>query len=513
MKLITLSDPILLVEQHMRSSRSILRESCDGLDLNQRQIVEGIYQEFVPLIEATLTAQQIQQLFGEVEKTSTASGSNRTVIGRGVDVAKKANEVINNAGKWLQNTTPVKAFDQKFDNLKATVSKKLGQDSKIMQGIDRLGQLAKENPGKTAAVIGILTAIASFAGGPVGGAIAGQVLKGSVELLKGEKLSTAIGKGAKAAAIGWLTGKAIDFIGSALSKPIEIVADKIDPQLATTNGFSRTIREIGGKFGDRFGNFNTGPLGGRPEDLDKIAALFNKATDSWEAGNYEVAADQWQTMQEEISRIYSTDYFDALQVDVERAQDWMAAAEGVKDFAGAMSNLAQGAATGAASNEKKPQQESTYLHDRPLSEGQVYMLFNRVEQLNEGPMDWVKGVAAKGAQKLAQTGKNLTTKVTANKLSKAWQSAGSPTDSAELYSFLQKQGVDPEIIKQVYTTMKLPIEKQKPPAPPGAAASQPKQPGAKTPTTYAQVKANIEKLDKKGRQRLTAYLQKQLGTA
>ena len=30
---------------------------------------------------------------------------------------------------------------------------------------------------------------------------------------------------------------------------------------------------------------------------------------------------------------------------------------------------------------------------------------------------------------------------------------------------------------------------------------------------YAQVKTDLEKLDKKGKQRLTAYLQKQLGTS
>jgi hypothetical protein len=41
--------------------RQILRESCDGLTLEQRRIVEGIYNEFVPLIEATLTADQINR--------------------------------------------------------------------------------------------------------------------------------------------------------------------------------------------------------------------------------------------------------------------------------------------------------------------------------------------------------------------------------------------------------------------------------------------------------------------
>jgi hypothetical protein len=72
----------------------------------------------------------------------------------------------------------------------------------------------KENPGKSAAVIGVLTALASLAGGPVGGAIAGQVLRGAAELIKGEKLSTAIGKGVKTAAFGFLSGKAFEMLGN-----------------------------------------------------------------------------------------------------------------------------------------------------------------------------------------------------------------------------------------------------------------------------------------------------------
>jgi hypothetical protein len=192
--------------------RQILRESCDGLTLEQRRIVEGIYNEFVPLIEATLTADQIKQVFGELEKQAVAGGANRTAIGAGVDVAKKANEVINNVGKWLQNTAPVKMADEKFEKLKNDINKKF-PDSKLLDGISNLGIWMKENPGKSAAVIGVLTALASLAGGPVGGAIAGQVLRGAAELIKGEKLSTAVGKGIKTAALGYLSGKAFEVLG------------------------------------------------------------------------------------------------------------------------------------------------------------------------------------------------------------------------------------------------------------------------------------------------------------
>jgi hypothetical protein len=103
-----------LFEQHMRSSRQILAESVSGLNTEQRRIVEGVYGELRPLIEASLTADQITRLFGEVEKTATAAGGNRTALGKAADVPKKANEIINNVGKWLQDTTPVKMANQKF---------------------------------------------------------------------------------------------------------------------------------------------------------------------------------------------------------------------------------------------------------------------------------------------------------------------------------------------------------------------------------------------------------------
>ena len=167
----------ILIEHQMATSRKILAESCQGLTEAQTLVVRGIYKEMQPLIEASLTAQQIQGMFGEIEKAATAAGDNRTMLGKGVDVAKKADEVINNIGKWLQNTTPVAAFDQKFEQLKATINKKF-PDSKILDAISEMGMWAEANPGKTAAIVGVLTAIAGLAAGPVGGAIAGQILRG-----------------------------------------------------------------------------------------------------------------------------------------------------------------------------------------------------------------------------------------------------------------------------------------------------------------------------------------------
>jgi hypothetical protein len=122
-------------------------------------------------------------------------------------------------------------------------------------------------------------------------------------------------------------------------------------------------------------------------------------------------------------------------------------------------------------------------------------------------MDWLKTKA-----------KNLTTKVTADKLNSAWKKAGSPTDSEELKKFLTDQGVAAEVVDKVYTTLKLPAAGAADPAadpaaagvdPTAAAALDPKQ----AETLYAKVKKEILTLDKKSQKQMAAYLQKQLGTA
>jgi hypothetical protein len=146
MRLTTLSDPILLLEDHVNKSKTILRESCDGLTLAQRQVVEGIYYESRYLIEASLTTQQVQQLFGEIEKGATAAGGNRTMLGKAVDVPGKVDDMLNKIGKYLQDTKPVQGFDSKFEKLKGNVSEKFPN---LASKLTDMGSWAKENPGKT----------------------------------------------------------------------------------------------------------------------------------------------------------------------------------------------------------------------------------------------------------------------------------------------------------------------------------------------------------------------------
>ena len=139
-------------------------------------------------------------------------------------------------------------------------------------------------------------------------------------------------------------------------------------------------------------------------------------------------------------------------------------------------------------------QESIDYKVKRLSEGQIYMLFNRVEtvnthmlenklmfesvfdavshyhrqNLNEGPMDALKGAASKvgGALKtgakavggaISGAAKQVTTKVTAEKLNTAWKKAGSPTDSAAVYDVIKGLGVADDVIKGTFDSMKIEV--------------------------------------------------------
>ena len=149
--------------------------------------------------------------------------------------------------------------------------------------------------------------------------------------------------------------------------------------------------------------------------------------------------------------------------------------------------------------------ESIVYTGKKLSEGQIYMIFNRVseqQQLTEGPMDFIKGVAAKGMAKLQTVGKNLTTKVTADKLNSAWKKAGSPMDSEEVAAILKQAGVGDDVVGKVYTDLKLP-----------AAGSEENPNAAQTATSDEEIKKLFVQLNTKDRTRMIAYLTKQLGTA
>jgi hypothetical protein len=443
----------ILHEQIRIENKLLLENICHDLLPQQRYIVEGIYKEFNPLIEASLTADQIKGLFGEIEKQSIAGGKSRTLAGGAVDVAKKANEVINNVGRWLQNTAPVKMADQKFEQLKAKVGEKFPN---LDQQLTGFGTLIKENPGKSAAIIGVMTALASLAGGPVGGAIAGQILRGSAELIKGEKLSTAIGKGVKTAVLGFIAGSVAEKLGEWMSG---LRANAVDFNDGLTKVTFSGSSEMSGPGWSWTRSFERNGFVVMPEDKESILRLIDEVNSGTPG-----AFDKLYNFAQEIN---TRDYKDAMAAISAGAKEhavqndsmWQALQAGKE----AMQAASQGAVAGAGvAADGKNKQESYYIQKRPLSEGQVYILFDhivdysRIDLISEGPMDALKkagGAIAKGA---SWVGKQATEKITSAKLMASWKLAGSPTDSAELAKFLKDEGVEDAVIDASYATMNLP---------------------------------------------------------
>ena len=500
-----------LTESHIHEGRRLLRESCDGLTRDQRRIVEGIYNEFVPLIEATLTADQIKGIFKNVEQAAITGGDNRTLAGLGVDGVKQVNATINNVGKWLQNTTPVKMADEKFEQIKAKVGSKFPDLDKQLTG---LGSWMKENPGKSAAIIGVLTALASLAGGPIGGAIAGQVLRGAAELIKGEKLSTAIGKGVKTAAYGAMAGWLLDGLGDWLEgiRAEMVPYDKVPGLVGIDVGLSKTLSMGGTTVKDTIYKIIV------PEDLaDTMMATVNAA----KGGDVD-AFSQLLDFSKNFSRadyLAGKGIMDAAAKTLALQND--AFLQGMTQVNNLITAAAQGSIAGkmaagdvkvdgkpvAPEGEKTPAKESWepnyYRQTRPLSEGQVYLLLKKIsttEQLNEGPMDWIKKGAAAVGKGISRVGQNITNKVTYEKLLAGWKLDGSPTDSEELKKFLTSMEISDDIVNKVYTDMKL------------GTTSSAETPAAAT-SGYAEIKKSIMQLNTKDRQRMIQYLTKQIGKA
>ena len=457
-----------------------------------------------------LSPEQIKQLFKSIETTASEQGSNRTMAGKAVDKAGEISDKVkdlwfNKLGGALQQSAPVKAFDEKYEEIKNKVA---AENPKLAAALGKYKEFADANPNLQKFLLMVAASVAGAMGLAVaGGAAAGIAATGLGvgagvaivnivdRLLKGEKASTAIGRGATAGIVAGLTAAGVKAATAALDQLGQITKIK-NSYYVEYNGQGAYVNAE---------DYKAWQEGMRAADeMTKGIDFFNNTQ------AYMDAASQGMSKSAEVaSQILSK------AADPEYQKAAMAAAEivikpgAVESAVAAMRDAAKtinpvisavaGQAAGAAGEKK----ESYYLQTRPLSEGQVYMLLKRVaaqQELTEGPMDLLKKGAAKVAGGIAMgaaaVGKQITTNATYPKLLAAWKLEGSPTDSEEIKKFLQNYGgITPEVIDKVYTDMKLGTVN---------AAAQ---------TVYAQVKDQIVKLDNRSKKQIMAYLQKQLGTA
>ena len=461
------------------------------------------------LCEVALTPDQIQQLFTAVEK-----GSDRSMLGKGLDAAGAAKDKIsdvwfNKFGGMLQDSSPVKAFDQKFEEIKSKIA---AENPELAAKLAKYGAFAKDNPKLHKFLLGIAGSVAAALGVAVAGGIGASVLAigtgtaiavGIVNiadrLLQGQKASTAIGRGATAGIVAGISAAAMAGIGkwaAGLREKSIPIGDTGLEQISYKA--TRKLSSFGMEHTEMTQGFNV------TVDADAASAI-KSAVNAMQNGD----SSAFTQLQEVGRLIHSADYqarmkdVAGMYKDIAFSNDsllqWI---KGLTQAASSVGGAAAGQAAGAAG--EKPAapaaKESFTANGKKLSEGQIYMVFNRVcaqQQLNEGPMDFIKGAAAKGMDKLKTVGKNLTTKFTADKLNTAWQKAGSPTDSEEVAKVLTAAGVGDDVVKKVYTDLKISA------APEAQAAT----------GGYAEIKKSIMQLNNKDRQRMIQYLTKQLGKA
>ena len=155
------------------------------------------------LVEYKLTPQQVQDIFTQVEKASTAAGGNRTMVGRGVDKATELNNAWEGLKDKIQQSHPVKGFDDLYDKAAAKLKQATGGDQGVMQYVNKYRNFAKEHPYIQSAVYAALIAAAGLSGAGLGGAGALGLLKMTDRLLQGDKASSALYKGAKTGALAY----------------------------------------------------------------------------------------------------------------------------------------------------------------------------------------------------------------------------------------------------------------------------------------------------------------------
>ena len=406
------------LNQLTESKQNLLYE---GLDLTNKRSVMLWESAGFKITEADMTADQIQQLFKDVESGATASGSNRTAIGKGKDATLAVDKAWEDLKTKMQDSKPMENFDQKMSDLLSKIgmgAKDPKFNGEVSGWVQKYRDFAEKHPIAQGAIYATLLAVAGLTGAGLAGAAVLGLLKLADKVLQGERFTSAAYSGVKTAATAFAASK----LGELLKG--------VKPGMKVPEVGSAKL-----------------PPGVPKLDFDKF------------------------------------DY-----------------------YLGTSNNVVS-----VAKGAPNPFLSSYQPTGKHLSEGQIYLIINRISQLDEGIWDKVKSAAG-------TVGKQLTTKVTAEKLNFAWKQAGAPMDSDAVAAILSQQGVDSDTIANTYKTLKLPKPKapsadagaQSTAAPADAATG---KDAAKAQSAYSQVKSNLTGLNNKQKKQLIAYLQKQLGTA
>jgi ribosomal protein L12E/L44/L45/RPP1/RPP2 len=433
-----LTPRLLLTETVWRQ----LDESTQQYLVEWHRDVTPLLEEYCAIYEADLTPDQIQSIFQNAEQYAVDSKKYMTKLGKAGDTArvsaqaaKKLNDKINELAKKAQNTAPVENFDQKFEQLKSDIANKLGGDSsKIVAAANKLGQAAKDNPTAATFIVGLLTVAGAVAGGPLGGAGVGFLMRAGKDVLTGEKLSTAAGRATKVGALGALAGAGIEAISNAFpGAPVTDVTVSDSGSVELPDRYTINGEEVSAEEYQQWKQDNPVFSDREMREFDQLAQKGETINRMAEQMGVDNAGNNNAKMIGNVPVEINGEPVPAELYTEEQKQSLSAARQAR-------------AAMGIS---------DSIDYELLLIKRNSGIALTEAEQQVVNEFGWsdVKKVASNIKDKTTQAakgaGREAGQKITARKLQKLWTEAGSPTDSDEIAQVLAKAGLDDKGIQAV----------------------------------------------------------------
>ena len=382
------------------------------------------------IAEANLNPQQITKLFRAIDQEQTAAGGNRTALGMTKDAAGAVNKAYADLKSKVANSGPVKGFDALYDQAAEKLKQATGGDQGAMQYVQKYRDFAKKHPIAQTLIYSALIAAAGISGAGAGGAAALGLLKMTDKLLQGEKFSSAAYSGAKTGGMAYAAGQ----IGKALKGGDQTTTTSSTLQQHTTGLQPASPWDVPNYITKQYpaDKFTI-----KTDGIDGV--IFNTAT------GQKVATFPMDHVPEgkQLSLAQTTLIIERIVRLNNRMINEGRLEEGIWDDIKAGTGKALGDLVGGVKN--------VGANIKRGATGQAAQ--SRDNQSGK----YVKtGLGAKIGHAIGKAGHQLTTKITAERLTKAWQNAGSPTDSAQIEKILRGAGVNPEVISTVFKANNIP---------------------------------------------------------
>jgi hypothetical protein len=159
------------------------------------------------LMEAQLTADQITQIFQQIQQDATAAGGNRTLIGKGKDAAGAVSAAWTNLKDKIYNSKPMTGFAAQYDKAAEKLKQATGGDAGAMKYIQKYRDFATKHPVLQSAIYAALIAAAGISGVGLAGAAALGLFKLVDQAIQGKDIRSAAWSGVKAGATAYAAGQ------------------------------------------------------------------------------------------------------------------------------------------------------------------------------------------------------------------------------------------------------------------------------------------------------------------